>query len=61
MKIKQQIPRLTLTYGTTGVVRHTMTKPTILNKQRRASRRPGPVAVYNGDGLLTDFVTKFKR
>ena len=60
MKIKQ-IPRLTLTYGTTGVVRHAMSKPTILNKQRRASRRPGPVAVYNGDGLLTAFVTTFKR
>ena len=53
--------RLTLTYGTQDVVRHVATKRTILNKQRRASRRPGSVAVYNGEGLLTDFVTTFKR
>ena len=53
--------RLTIVYGTKDVVRHVATKPTILNKQRRASRRPGPAAVYNGEGVLTDYVTKFKR
>ena len=53
--------QMTPTYGTQGIVRHAMTKPTILNKQRKASRRPGPVAVYNGEGVLTDYVTTFKR
>ena len=53
--------RLTIVYGTKDVVRHVANKRTILNSHRRQQQQPGAVAVYNGEGVLTDYVTKFKR
>ena len=53
--------RLTIVYGTQDVVRHVANKRTILNSHRRQQQQPGAVAVYNGEGLLTAYLTKFKR
>ena len=53
--------RLTIVYGTKDVVRHVANKRTILNSHRRKQQRPGAVAVYNADGLLTAYLAKFKR
>ena len=53
--------RLTIVYGTKDVVRHVANKRTILNSHRRQQQQPGAVAVYNGEGQLTAYLTKFKR